>query len=47
MIREVSGVDVLGVIPWLGPNPSETAVVKAVEEHVDMEKLERMLQTNV
>ncbi len=46
MIREVTGVDVLGVVPWLGLNPSEATIVKAIEDRVDIEKLERILLTN-
>lgn len=44
MIAEICGVDVLGVLPWLGHDPSETAVIEAVEQHVDIEKIVQLIE---
>ncbi|MFB5188690.1 dethiobiotin synthase [Alicyclobacillus fastidiosus] len=43
MIREITGIDVLGVIPWLGSNPMEAVIIQAIESHVDMAKIEQLL----
>ena len=44
MISEVCGVDVLGVLPWLGQNPTEAHIIEAIEKHVDLIKIENMIQ---
>jgi dethiobiotin synthetase len=43
MIEEGAGVPVLGRIPWLGESPDETRIVQAVEEAVDVDRLEQIL----
>ncbi|GMA62796.1 dethiobiotin synthase [Alicyclobacillus fastidiosus] len=43
MIREVTGIDVLGVVPWLGLNPSPADIVQAVSDSVALDKIQQLL----
>ncbi|GMA65614.1 dethiobiotin synthase (plasmid) [Alicyclobacillus fastidiosus] len=43
MIREVTGIDVLGVVPWLGSNPTASAITQAVSDSVALDKIEQLL----
>lgn len=43
MIREITGIDVIGIVPWLGQNPTDEMVIQTVGRCVDMEKIERLM----
>lgn len=46
MITEICGVDILGILPWLGPNPTESSILDAIVKHVDLKKIEQIIADN-